>query len=263
MALKLVLESLDGLSEDIAAEYVEKNGKFNLDTIAANGLAVEDVSGLKSALEKERETGRKTIAKLKAFEGIDDPKAAKEALVKVEEMANWDPDKEVAEKMKARESQLIAANKKETAKITARVDSAEGQLKKVLVENAAVTALTDAGGRVKVMLPHVMQQVRMRESDGQFIAEVIDDQGTPRVGDAQGNPMTIPQLVAEMKGNETFGVAFDGTGSTGTGAGGEQTRTGKPPQGGKKTVQADAGGIIVVSDPEAIAEGKTEVILSE
>ena len=53
MALKLTLDSLDGVDEAIKSLYVEQDGKFKL---AVDGL--EDTSGLKSALEKERKARR-------------------------------------------------------------------------------------------------------------------------------------------------------------------------------------------------------------
>ena len=49
MGLKAILETLDEVPEALRAFYVERDGKFVLD---ADG--VEDVTGLKSALEKER-----------------------------------------------------------------------------------------------------------------------------------------------------------------------------------------------------------------
>ena len=49
----------------------------------------------------------------------------------------------------------------------------------------------------------------MRQNDaGQFVVEVIDGDGNQRI-DAQGNPMTIPQLVDEMRASETFSRAFE------------------------------------------------------
>ena len=103
----------------------------------------------------------------------------------------------------------------------------------------------------------------MRESaSGTYIAEVLDKDGNPAIGDAQGNPQTIPQLVAQMKGDDAYAAAFDGTGQSGTGAGGPDGEGG----GGKPVIQ---GGVrqILASDQaaidanfEAIAEGTAEVV---
>ncbi len=66
MALKLVLDSLDGLSEEGRALYIEKDGKFHLD-VEDN----DDRSQLKTALDKERKARRDAEKTLKKLEGID------------------------------------------------------------------------------------------------------------------------------------------------------------------------------------------------
>lgn len=73
MALNLVVDTLDAVSEAQRGLYVEKDGKFRLDV---DGLP--DTDGLKSALEKER-TAAKDAKRLaadmaKRYEGIDPDK---------------------------------------------------------------------------------------------------------------------------------------------------------------------------------------------
>lgn len=66
MALKLKLDTLDGLDDAIKALYVAKDGKFEL---SVDGI--EDTGGLKTALQKEREARAKLEGSLKAFDGVD------------------------------------------------------------------------------------------------------------------------------------------------------------------------------------------------
>lgn len=67
MALKAIVDSLDAVTEAHRPLYIPTgDGKFKLD---AEG--VEDVSGLKSALEKEREQRRTLTADLAKFKGVD------------------------------------------------------------------------------------------------------------------------------------------------------------------------------------------------
>jgi hypothetical protein len=239
MALKLIVDTLDGMPEDVAKEYVEKEGKFHLDTISVDGLAVEDVSALKGALEKERKAARDLSAKVKSFEGLD-PEAARDALKRIEELGD---DAEIQKKieagMKSREAQLLKKHEQELKTASDRSGHLERQLKEILVDAAVTEALAAAGGRAKLLLPHVRTQVRMRETeDGRFLAEVVDEDGNPRVGDGQGSPMTIPQLVEELKGSSDFQAAFDGTGNTGTGKEGGGRDAGGS---GGKSEHEDAG----------------------
>lgn len=73
MALPITVDSLDSIEESAHSFYVEVDGKYHLDI---EGL--EDTSGLKSALEKERQASKDAKRKLaeaeqfkQQFEGID------------------------------------------------------------------------------------------------------------------------------------------------------------------------------------------------
>jgi len=268
MALLAVVDSLDGLSEDIAKEYKQRDdGKFVLDVTPAGSLELTDVSGLTRSLEKERGNAKIAAERLAAFGDLD-PTKAREALEKVAEMADWDPSKEVAERMKVRESQLLEKHKSELDTIAKERDTLSTELQKNLVTNAAITALQKSGGSVALLLPIVERHTRMRKTeDGRFIAEVIDKDGNPRVGDGQGNPMTIPDFVEELKGQEEYAPAFKGTGSTGSGAGEGAAGAGTAGAGGP----GRAGAPRTITREEAasgdflqeIAEGKVAVDLGE
>ena len=66
MALKSILESLDGLSEDIKKEYTEKDGKFYLDI---EGLDLHPgVGGLKRAKDHEKNLRQKAEEKARELE---------------------------------------------------------------------------------------------------------------------------------------------------------------------------------------------------
>ncbi|MCQ9618388.1 hypothetical protein L1889_18280 [Paenalcaligenes niemegkensis] len=73
MALQFTVDSLESLDEDVRDLYVEENGKFRL-----NIDGYEDPTGLKTALQKERDASKEAKRKLgeaddfKAqFEGLD------------------------------------------------------------------------------------------------------------------------------------------------------------------------------------------------
>jgi len=66
MALALTVEKLDGLDPTVAALYVERNGKFQLDV-----SDLEDTSGLKSALEAERKARKDFEKKYSALKDVD------------------------------------------------------------------------------------------------------------------------------------------------------------------------------------------------
>jgi hypothetical protein len=232
MGLKAYLETLDQLPEALKEFYVEKDGKFILD---AEG--VEDVSGLKSALSKER-TARATAetklnaseAKVRAFTeaGITDPVQTAESLKKLAELSSFDPNKEaekIAEtKYLAREKQLIQKHQAEVDGAIKKAEKVFVQLKTVMVDAVATKAIADAKGAVELLLPHIQNRARLREDGERFFVEVLDEAGNPKIGDSSGNLQTIDQLVAEMKASSVFGRAFEASGASGSGGPGDGGR---------------------------------------
>lgn len=176
--LKTELESLDGLDDAMKGLYVEQDGKFVLDA------DIPDVSGLKSALDKERKAARDAEAKRKAFEdkfsGVDPDKYA-ELLKKFEEDEN---SKLTIEERVARASEkAVAAAQKEIAAAKAQ---AEAERKKAqafqgrVLDDAIRKAATDAG-----LHKHAIDDALFR---GRVMFS-LDDNGSAIQRDAEGNPV--------------------------------------------------------------------------
>ena len=88
MALKLIVDTLDGIAEPQQSLYVKQgDGKYKLDVDG-----IEDTKGLKSALATEREQRAAAEAKLKGYDGID--------LEEVRRMANMVENSEDAKLLK-------------------------------------------------------------------------------------------------------------------------------------------------------------------
>lgn len=132
MALKLILDSLDDISDELKNMYVESDGKFKLDVDG-----IEDTKGLKSALEKERAAAREARDALKKFDGID-PTKTREFMAKFENdeeaqlIANGKID-EVFQKRTEKYHTEVERQKKELAdKITAAESKANAFRDRVL-----------------------------------------------------------------------------------------------------------------------------------
>lgn len=265
MALKARLESAEAekLSEEIAREYAkQEDGTFVLQVDAVGGLELADTGGLKKALGVERAAGKAAQQKLLKFADLD-PEAAAEALAKVAEMADWNPEKEVAEKVKAREAQLIKRHEDEKSRLLKAQEDIEAQLEKHLITTVLMKSITDAGGIPKMLVPYLRGRVRMRKDAGNFFAEVIGEDGTPSIGDSAGNPTTMDQLVEETKADSDWAGAFKGTGSSGSGAGETPTGGTAPPAGGggggKKTTIAASDEDAMRANFDKIAAGDVQV----
>lgn len=220
MALKAIVESLDSLPEGIREHYVEKDGKFVLGVEPVGGFALEDVTGLKTALGKERGS-REALEKASAKWKDLDPDKARDALAKLEELADIDPKKEAdkiaAAKVEAIRSQFVESHKKELKAREAVIANHRSQIERLLIDAEATSALAEAKGSVDLLLPHIRSAARVIErEDGSFGVEIASKEGGPRVN-GSGQNMTIKELVQEMRQSEVFGRAFDASGQSGTG----------------------------------------------
>jgi hypothetical protein len=261
--LEAIRDSLDGLTEQEQAHYKEKDGKFYLDVGPVGTLALEDVGGLKRTLETLKGEERKLKEKIQTiqtqYDGIDAGEA-RIALSKYQEIKDFDVDGKVAEAVEAQKRDLVANHQRELEKITNDYNEAVSQLDDAIGTSVVVEALQKEGGNVELLKPHVMGFIKMkRGADGKRYPEVIGSDGVPRVGDGAGNPMSILQLVQEMKTQDVFASAFNGAGSTGSGS----PPAGSPGSGNRTNVVPTSGNVVVASgNLEDIATGKTQVKMS-
>jgi len=236
MALKAVLESLDGVSDAIKTEYKKAdNGKFVLDVIPVEGLGLENAAGLKTALSAERKSVGELKTQLKVFEGID-VEAAKKALEFQAELGGLDlsEHKKATEALKVKEQQLQTKfendRKKDKEKFDTdlaaerkRAGAYEGQLKNILVTSVANRAIADAGGKPALLIPIIEKYARATPRDsGEYAVQVYDDQGQVRLSNKSGStdPMTVPEFVDFLKSSKDYESAFAASGSSGGGTSG-------------------------------------------
>lgn len=226
--LKAIVDDVSGVPEALRSYYepIEGDdagdlaGKFRLKVEGSHGFALDNTDSLKTALSAEREKARQLDTSLKSFEGID-AKKAKEALARIAKIGDLDPAKEAdriaAEKVEAIKTQILGEVEAKETQWTGREKQLVGELNRVLVDSAALSALAAHKGNPKLLQRVVTDRLKLVEKDGQFAVEVVDDKGLPRIKDARGTPMTVEDLVLELKGDKTFGVAFEGSGKSGGG----------------------------------------------
>lgn len=225
MALKAVLDTLDDAPETLRDHYRAgtkeegAEGKFVLGVEGIGGFALENVEGLKSALNKERGSVKSLTALAEKFKDVDlDSLTAAQA--ELEELKKLDPKSEADKLAQAR---LEAETKKLTTKyggeITARdqkINALNGQVDKLARRQEAVAAIAEAKGEVALLLPHVMGQTRTEITDDGVKVVVLDADGNERAN-SKGEAMTIAELIAEMRSQDTYARAFDGDQQSGTG----------------------------------------------
>lgn len=274
MSLNAVRKSLDDLSDELKKEYKpgtgDYAGMFVLDVTPHDSFELADTTGLKSALSKERTAASEAQKALKAYEGLD-PAKARDALSKVSEIDNWDPDKKLAEhkakfekdvasKYEAQAKQISEKYEAELAGVKGVNEKLLGNVQQMSVINVARAALNEHGGSADLLLPHIERQVRTKfdPDSGKVAVEVVDADGNVRISTASGSsaPMSISELVGVMKNDDKYKAAFAGSGATGSGStGATGARTG--PDGKKYISKSDQDAID--ASIEDIAAGKVVV----
>lgn len=185
---------------------------FTLDPDLAKRL---DVSGLTSALDKERKANKSYKELLGKWTGLgESPEAVQAKFAELTEAATKGGDgKANFEKLRA---DLEKGHKTALEAKDGELRSMRGTLEKYLVQNQAIQAITEEKGVPVLLLPHIMSSVKVLEDKGEFVVRVVDAEGDPR-GDGKGGFMTINDLVKEMKASKDFGRAFEASGTNGGG----------------------------------------------
>lgn len=205
--------SMDAVPEPYRALYAEKDGAYQLDETLARKL---DVSGLVSALDKERKAARDNERLLKAWGTLGaSPEEVAQRLG-----ASTDAKLAAAQAsgdVEAIRSQLAARHQGELAAKDAQLDRMRGALERQLIDAAAGSEIVAQRGAPALLLPHLRAALEVVEDEaGSFIVRVVDANGKPRL-DERGRPLPVKDLVAELRQSEDFARAFDGGGLTGSG----------------------------------------------
>lgn len=151
--LAAVVDSIDAVPENLRDFYVEADGKFRLD---AEG--VEDVSGLKSTLEKLKRDAKEAKDALKRFEGIDP-----------DEFQRFKQSAEEAEAAKLSEVERIQKKyEREMEKLNGELGKRQSFVERLTIENELNAAIEKAG-----ILPEHRRAVRalLKEAGAKTVAE--------------------------------------------------------------------------------------------
>jgi hypothetical protein len=223
------VDSIDDVPSDFRALYEEgEGGKHVLKSDEFSKNAISAISGLSNALTASRAEARDLKTKSKGIdlsplsEYGDSPESIAEKFA--EALTEAGKGKKSAEDIERQVTKIKAdlATDYETKllKATERGDGFKGQLYTHLVTSEAMTALAEAGSiKAELALPFVAGQVKVSESeDGQFGVHVVDKAGDLRYSGSTSAPMSVKELVAEMKADKEFAPLWKSEAREGGGA---------------------------------------------
>lgn len=239
------VDAIDKVPEQFRGIYKQDGDKFVPDE-AHKGI-VEAITGLNRSLKAARaEAKAKTPVDLTSLSEFGaTPEEIKTSITtRLAELQDQLAGKNGEAKVNLDKirSDLAAAHAKELEKSNKRSEALQGQLYSLLVENAATSAVAELKGVPELLLPFIKNQVKVQEQDGQFQVFVVDAQGDQRYSGVTGQPMTIKELVAEMKANEKYGRLFESEAPAGggmlPGSGRQTTRTQGQPRSSNEKISA-------------------------
>jgi len=219
MALKAILESIEGVAPDVAKEYVKgEDGKFRL-----------DVTGMveSSKLAEFRDNNISLKQQLEQFNGIDPTKYKELQGIEqqLKESKLVDAGK-IDELVSVRTEQMKTQHSTEVNSLSDKLNVATRQLESLLIDSAVRSASTTAG-----VLPTAVDDILLRAKsvfkiqDGQAVP--MNDKGQIIYGQDAVSPMTVAEW---MKGvSKSAPHLFQGT----TGGGGRGGKGGQGGQGGQ------------------------------
>ena len=255
--LAFEIDSLDGISDALKPLYVADGDKFKL---KISGLPEPknqaDVSGLKSALEKEREAARKSAKELAKWKRL--------GLSQDEIQAVLDKDKKAAEDT-ARESgdyeALMAQAKekwdKERDDLLARAETAEAHEREAVVNSQLTGSLAKAGFTEEglALIPQMLApRVKIETIDGQRVTTIMtEDMAAPMIGEAGTDRATFAELAkaTAVKFPSLVKSDMNGGGGKPSGSGGNG--------GGKQMLRSEFNKLHPLEQSATVAGGTTIV----
>lgn len=218
MAVRAYIKEISEVDDSLKGLYVQNtDGSYRLDVDG-----VEDISSLKNIIAKEREMNKRKHEIMSA-----DEKNELDLLRRERDEAQVKRLKE-AEDWKSLENRLVEDYNRRLNEETSRAKRAQDVLFNTLKENEATKAIAKYKGKIKPLLPHVVNQLEVIEENGQYSVAVKDFSlgGVRYSKQSPKNSMSVEELVrTDFYDNEDFMGVFEGHSSVGSGATGNSVGT--------------------------------------
>lgn len=253
MGLKVTVDTLDGINDAHKALYTERDGKFHLDV-----EGVEDTSGLKSALDKERKARGDLEKKVKRWEGLGKTDEEIQQLIADHDKAERDraeKDGDHAKILKQHQDKWT----KEKSDLEAELTAARASERSAIIGSSIMAALNKAKATeegVDLLPDRLAARIKFETVNGTRVIKIMQADGdTPMAGNGKGGEATFDDLVKEAMGK--WPSLFQGSGQSGSG---KPHGSGGGNGGGKTMLRADFGKLSAAEKAKLMAEGKVTII---
>lgn len=211
MALKLKLDTIDGLPKDVQKEYkkADDGEGFVLDV---DGF--EDTGALKRAKDHEKSARKDAEGKLKQL--TTELETAQQEL---EDLRKGAIPKADVEKLESTYKTKLA---KREAELSGELESASKSLQTLLVDNVAQGLAAKVSTSPDLILPHIKSRLTAEKVDGKWQTRIMDKDGKP-------SDLSIDAFQKEILSDKRFSVILVGSKASGGSANGNPPRTSRSP----------------------------------
>lgn len=207
--LKRLVEKIEDVPEPLRELYVANgSGGYRLNA------EPDDGGELKRTLERVKGEHQTMRERLSAFEGLD-PAEARKALEALREKGarKGDEDAALREVQEKFQKQLEREQSLRQAMLTRATES------------RVAAAVAAAKGARELLVPVILPRLKVEVGeDGSVVEKVLNERGEARLSPKPNStdPMTLEELVEELRAHAVYGRAFEAN----TGSGGGASRSG-------------------------------------
>ena len=209
MALKSRIAKLEEVAEAIRTEYTKgDDGLYYL-----NVDQVEELPAVRGLKTKRDELLGTIVTMNERFKGID-PEEVKSLKAKLEANNKGGKNDEMIEQLNNTIAQMKAAAIEEKSKLQGDLDKTRQEKDRYIIKNEIKGACVKLGAKPMFLEHHIEGKLVVR--DGKVL--VVDSSGNPKIKNSMNDPMTIEDLVTEMKQDPEWAPAFASDAKSGSGA---------------------------------------------
>ena len=217
--LKREISSLDGVPAELQGLYEESGSGYALKKI--EGIVHEDeISGLKSALDKERTRRKELVEKLSGLPDETTRKLTSEQLQELEQLRAEREERILRDQERKGEydkalETVTRKNKETIAELQEQLKKEQAARDRDRLGFEAMRHISEAEGVPELLMPVIHERVITREVNGERAFVVTDSSGEVRMTDT-GKLMGVADFVSELKDSDVYGMAFKASGKPGT-----------------------------------------------
>jgi len=238
----LTVKAIDDVPEQFRSIYEQGDDGFRM----VDGLAkkAHDLGSLQTTLQKFRKDQAVLDKTLKGFTQIaETPEKLTEMIAGYRELGEspekvrqlieekdrlladkGDVGKQIDQIKRAHEAELGKVRDAHTKALSEREEHVKGlrsAMEREMIDSALTSEIVKAKGAAELLLPIARQHVRVVQdpNTGEYVRRVVDGDGDTRIN-GKGEPMSIGELIQEMRASDVYARAFDAEGRGGSGGGG-------------------------------------------